>query len=143
MIQCHNDSICLLHSQQFHIKNQRGIGRNDSASASTTVGKIWRDSQLALAADFHARDALVPAFNYLARAQRELKWMPRAYGTVELLAVRKPAGVVDFHFVAGGPGCAGANFDVPVLQAGSCFGALASDLGWDILGLGRAAVAGF
>src|SRR5438034_4399087 len=129
-----NYQIPSLHSQQLHIKNQCGIWRDDSTGPSGSVSQIWWDAQLALAADFHSSDTFVPAFNYLARPQCELKWMSGADGTVELFSVGEPSGVLNLYFLSGGGDRAGADLDVPILQPRCRFGARASDLGWTSCG---------
>src|ERR1700681_4694961 len=50
----------LLHRQQFDVKNQRGVGRDDAAGAVGAIAKRGRDDQSAFAADLHRRHAFVP-----------------------------------------------------------------------------------
>ena len=76
------------------------LGGIDAGVALRAVGEIWRNPQLALAADFHSGDAFVPSFDYVCRApMREVEGRA-SDGAIELLAGGQPAGVVDFHVVA-------------------------------------------
>src|ERR1700722_6702905 len=59
--------------QQFHIKNQCRVWRNRAPCSSRSISQFWRNSQLPLASDFHSRDALIPAFNYLSGSERKRK----------------------------------------------------------------------
>src|SRR5262245_32639480 len=47
--------------QQLDLKEERRVRRDHSASALGAVSESRRDDQRALAADFHAGDALIPA----------------------------------------------------------------------------------
>jgi hypothetical protein len=66
--------------QQFHFEDQRGIRRDHAAGTARAVAKVWRDGELARAADLHALHAFVPAGNDLAAAEREVE------GVVTILA---------------------------------------------------------
>ena len=59
------------HVQQLHLERQRRVGGDHAARASGSVGHVWWDCQLALAANFHARDPYVPATNHLLLAEVE------------------------------------------------------------------------
>src|SRR5260370_28199548 len=61
----------LLHSEQFDIEDQRGVGRNDAAGAAGAIAECGRNNQRPLAADFHVGDAFVPAGNDLMLADRK------------------------------------------------------------------------
>ena len=54
-------------------KTQRRVGRNDAAGAAPSVGHAWRDGEHPRAADFHARDALVPAGDDFAGTEPEVE----------------------------------------------------------------------
>ena len=51
----------LLHPQQLHLEDQRGVRRDHPARAARAVAQVGGDGQLALAADLHAGDALRPS----------------------------------------------------------------------------------
>src|SRR5438105_3573418 len=63
----------LFHRQQFDVEHQRRIRRDRAAGAARTVAERGRNDQRALAADFHAGDALVPALDYAALADGKLE----------------------------------------------------------------------
>src|SRR2546426_12565210 len=85
--------------QQFDLKIQRRIFRNDAANRSGSVRQIRRDDQFAFAADFHSFYAFIPAGDDLARTKLELKRHISIQRAVELspsLAVYiKPSRVVN------------------------------------------------
>src|SRR5690348_8815034 len=49
--------------EQLDFEDERGVGRDDAAATVLAVGERGRDDELALAADLHAGDALVPALD--------------------------------------------------------------------------------
>src|SRR5215470_15356128 len=120
----------LLRSHQLHIKDQRSIRRNCPGKTSFTVGQLWRNAELTLAADFHSLNAFIPALDDLSVAQDELERVASAYRTVELLARRQPPCVFNFHFFAGNGKRSHAGLDVPVLQAGGSRDRRARDVDW-------------
>src|SRR5262245_9814250 len=61
----------LLNLQKFHLERQLGVGWDDIAGTLLAVGELRRDDQLPLAADLHAGDALVPALDDHALAERK------------------------------------------------------------------------
>src|SRR3546814_17923154 len=61
----------LFEVDQFDIEDQRGVRRNHPAGAAGTIAELGRDDQGALAADLHAGDALVPAADHPAGAERK------------------------------------------------------------------------
>src|SRR5688572_32989888 len=76
--------------------------RDDAAAALVAVGERGGDGELALAADLHAFDALVPALDDVARAEREVERVAARAARVELLPAGEPADVVDHDVLAGG-----------------------------------------
>src|SRR5262245_9762758 len=72
----------LLHVQQRDVEHQRGVGRDD-AVARVAVSERGRNDEEALAADAHARQALLPALNHLPGSKHERKGR-RSDGRVEL-----------------------------------------------------------
>src|SRR5512135_3803692 len=99
-------------AQQFHFEHQRGVRRDHAAGTARAVGQVRRDGELALAADLHARHALVPAGDDLAHAELEFEWVVAVDAGVELLAVGEPAGVMHGHVLAGAGGGAVADDEV-------------------------------
>src|SRR4029079_10644598 len=77
----------LLHRQQFDIEHQRGVRRDDAASATRPVTERGRNDQRALAADVHRTDAFVPTRNHLALADLELERLVAVDGGIEFLAL--------------------------------------------------------
>ena len=92
----------LLDVEQLDLEFERGIGRDDAARAARAVAEVRRDHQCAFAADLHAGNAFVPAFDHAAAAERERKRLAPVARAVELGAVEQPAGVVDDDRLAGG-----------------------------------------
>src|SRR5580698_3412340 len=88
----------LFDAEQLDVEHQRGVGRNDAAGAAGAVAELGRNDQRALAADFHGRDAFVPAGDDLVQADLELERLVAIDRGVEFLALGgvliKPAGVM-------------------------------------------------
>ena len=97
--------------------------------ARYSIGEVWRNAELALAAYLHPDDAFVPALDDLAATEQQLERLSGADGTIELLAIGEPSGVVDLDVYSGLRDCAGADFDVPILQAANGRCAFSSHLG--------------
>src|SRR5688572_2042774 len=91
--------------------------RDHAAAAVLAVGERGRDGELALAADPHAFDALVPALDHVARAEREVERVAARAARVELLPVGEPADVVDHDVLAGGGAGASADDQVFLYEA--------------------------
>src|SRR5665647_2980978 len=85
--------------QQFDLKLECGVGRNNTTRTPCTVSQIGRDQQCANTTDFHARHPLVPATNHHARAERKDKWVITVLAGIKLGplngVVIEPAGVVN------------------------------------------------
>ena len=90
----------LLHPEQFHFKDQLRIRRNHAAGAARAVAERRRDGQLPFPAHFHPGDPLVPSFNDLSGAERELERLIPILGRVEFLAVCQPSGVMNLRFLS-------------------------------------------
>ncbi len=52
-------------------EDQRLVRADHAASAVLAVGQVRRDGELAATAHLHAGDALIPARDHMARAERE------------------------------------------------------------------------
>src|SRR5258706_14974669 len=87
-----------LHVKQFDVEHQCRVGRNNAAGAAGAVAQRGRNDQGALAANFHAGDAFVPAGDHLALPDRKLERLIAVNRAVEFLAflaaLIKPAGVM-------------------------------------------------
>ncbi len=105
--------------EQFHVKNQRRIGRDGPASSARAIAEIRGNSQLPLSSDLHPRDSFIPALDHLSTPQRKRKRFATIARAVELLTRSQPAGVVDADGISGNCRRAGAGCNVPVLKAGS------------------------
>src|SRR5205807_2553616 len=95
--------------------NEVSIRRNRSL-AGCAIGEVRWDRQLALAADFHADDALAPALDD-AGADGELVRLLSIVTAVELGSIRlEAARVVDLHALTGLHLVAGADDQVVFLN---------------------------
>src|SRR6185312_11496004 len=88
----------LFHGQELDVEHQRRVRWDDAAGAGRAVAERGRDDQGALAADLHRSDALVPALDDAAAADRKLERLVAVMRTVEFLALHavdvEPAGIV-------------------------------------------------
>src|SRR5436190_13740730 len=110
-----------LHVEQLDVEHQRGVGRDHATGAARAIAERGRNDEGALAADLHGGDALVPAGNDPARADRELERLAAIDRAVEFLALGavliEPAGVVHHAGLALLRSGAGADLAVGNLQA--------------------------
>src|SRR5581483_4122175 len=81
--------------ERLHVEDERGVRRDDTAGAALAVAELGRDDQAAFAADLHRRDALVPALDHAAGADRERERAAAVDRRIEPGAVLEPPGVVD------------------------------------------------
>src|SRR5690606_23820436 len=81
------------HFQQFNLEDQVRIRRDVRADLPFSVSEVGRYEQLALASDFHAHQALIPAFNYAPGAEHALEGFTALVGGVEHGAVFQGAGI--------------------------------------------------
>src|SRR5579863_2777601 len=115
-----NSSLELLSdSEKFHVENQSRVRRDRAGRSRGSITELRRNSQLPLTADFHSSDTLVPTFDHLPGPERKYERFVAIARAVELLTARKEAGVVNLDVNSRGCRRAGADYDVPVLQAGS------------------------
>ena len=82
------------HFQQLNLKYQVGVGFDMRADLAFAISEMCRDLEFAFAADLHADQALVPAFDDAAGADDALEGFAFAVGGIEFGAVFEPAGVV-------------------------------------------------
>src|SRR6185295_19356903 len=69
---------------QLDLEDQRRSARDHRRASGRTISQVCRDLQLALAALVHRRDALVPALDDVALAERERDRLGTLEGGVEL-----------------------------------------------------------
>src|SRR5450432_793863 len=79
----------LLHVDQVDDEDQRLAWRDRAAGAAIAVGQVRRNHQPAAAADPHAGNAVVPAFDDAAATERKRQRVAAAPRAVELLARRE------------------------------------------------------
>merc|ERR1719228_545189 len=63
----------LLGVNQLDLKEESSTARNDIASALVAITESWRNNQLPLLADAHAKHSLLPALDHLTHANLELE----------------------------------------------------------------------
>src|ERR1019366_2123655 len=85
---------------ELDFEDQRRVGRDDRRPTLRAVGHGRRNRELSLLADLHARDSLVPPFDDLTLAERELKGLIPVARAVELLSVGQGADIVNADLVA-------------------------------------------
>jgi hypothetical protein len=91
----------LLDVHQLGFEQQCRVRGNLRAGAALAVGLVGRDRELALAADFHAGDSIIPTLDNIAGSELERQRLATLTGAVELRAVLQRTGVVDEHRAAG------------------------------------------
>ena len=94
--------------QQFHFKQERGVGRNHIACAARAVSDCCGAGEFGFAADFHFLHALGPAGNHAA--QRKVDRLVALIRAVKFAAVGESAFVMHFDAVTGGVAGAAAFF---------------------------------
>ena len=73
-------------AEKVHVKDEGGIGRDKAAAgAAAAVTQLRRNAQLALAANLHPGDALVPSLDDLAGAKRKDKRIVAVHRAVDFL----------------------------------------------------------
>src|SRR3954463_1314634 len=90
----------LLDLDKLGLENERRVGRDDTPHSAVAIRQVGSDGELALLADLHAEQALVPALDDLAFADGEGERVAAVEAGVELLAIGEGAGVVDLNGVA-------------------------------------------
>src|SRR5450631_1115270 len=78
----------LLHVHKIDDEDQRLARRDRATSTTISVGQVRRNDQPATSADPHAGDAVVPAFDDPAAAERKRQRVAAAPRAVELLPRR-------------------------------------------------------
>ena len=90
----------LADADELHLKDQCRPTGDRRWGTAPTVTQPRGDDELALAANLHACNTLVPASDDLARAEHELEWLHTAAGAVEDGAVGQRADVVNNNLLA-------------------------------------------
>src|SRR3989338_4000971 len=110
-----------MHSKEFYIKDQCGVGGNDTAGAAWAVAKAGGDGQFSFAADFHGGDPFIPSLNHLTHSEGKFKELTAIYRAVKLGSVGEPSGVVDLHGLSRLGGGAGSRHHLYILKPrGGC-----------------------
>ena len=78
--------------QQFHLKDQRGVGGNPARAAALAVGELRRNEQLPLVADLHQLQGFRPTWD--DSVDRKLSRLAALDRAVEHFAVDERAVVV-------------------------------------------------
>lgn len=86
--------------EKLDVEEQSAIGGN-GADGHRTIAHLRRDSKLALATDFHACNAFIPALDDFASAESEGKGLAAVERRIELSAVGEGTGIVDGDLLAG------------------------------------------
>jgi len=84
--------------KKLDLENECRVRRNSWTPAGP-VGEARRNDELALFADFHSGDTLIPPLDDLALAEREIEGSIAIARAVELLAVFERARVVHTNLV--------------------------------------------
>src|SRR5205085_6729800 len=109
-------SASLPNREELHFEKERRVRRNDAAGAARAVAQVGRNGELALAADFHAGDALFPAADHFAAPEREHERLAAILARVEFAARLssriEPAGVMHADSLPVGGGRAVADNQV-------------------------------
>lgn len=86
---------------ELYLEDQYRTAGDLRRCPSPAVAQPRGHRELALAAYLHAFNALVPAFDDLARPEDEFEWLYAAAGAVEDAAIGKGADVVNNNRLAG------------------------------------------
>ena len=94
--------LALVDAHKLRVEDERGVGGDDATDGAVAVGKVRLDGELALLADLHAHEALIPALDDLTLADSEAERLVAVAAGVELCTIREGAGVVNLDGVACG-----------------------------------------
>jgi hypothetical protein len=94
------ESLNLGNRDKLCLKDEGCVCRDHVSSAAGAVAELGGDGELALLADLHAEEALVPALDDLAGTDDEVEGAATIVARVELLAIGQGATVVDVDAVA-------------------------------------------
>jgi len=99
---CASKSDLVLDPDELSLEDERRVGRDDTAHGAVSVGKVGGDGELALLADLHAEEALIPALDDLALADSEVERRATVVAGVELGAISEGTTVVNGNGVSCG-----------------------------------------
>jgi hypothetical protein len=106
---------------QLDIEDQGRVRRDHTTGPTRAIAKLRRNDQGTLAAHLHAGDALVPAADHPAGAERKGEGLAAVARGIELgallAALVEPAGVMHHGGLAGTGGSAVTDFHVGIAQA--------------------------
>src|SRR5713226_6127031 len=80
--------------KQLDVKDKSRIRRYRTTGSTSSVAQFGRNSQLPFASNLHSCNSFIPALDHLTASQRKREWLATIEGTVELLAVCQPSGVM-------------------------------------------------
>ena len=83
----------LIDAEEFDLKEKRRV-RGNLRSSDGAIGKIWRDDQSALAANFHCHYSFIPALDHCPGSDLELIGLTAIERAVKLCTVLESAGVL-------------------------------------------------
>lgn len=89
-----------LDTDELGLEDEGGVGGDDATDSAVAVGEVRGDSELALLANLHAEETLIPALDDLALANGEVERLAAVVASVELLAAGEDTLVVDVDVVA-------------------------------------------
>jgi hypothetical protein len=92
----------VLDLDELSLKDERRVGRDDTADGAVSVGEVGGDGELAPLADLHAEEALIPALDDLALADGEVERLAAIVAGVELGAIGEGTTVVNGNGVSCG-----------------------------------------
>lgn len=105
------------HAEQVDDKDEGLPGPDDTTGSAFAVGEARRDCQPATPADFHSRDALIPALDHPALSEAEAERVAAIPRRIELLACRpRDADVVHVDLPPGNGLCSVADREVFELE---------------------------
>ena len=86
---------CSVDTHELNLEDKGGVGRDDVASTTLTIGVVGRAGKLGLLSNLELHDALIPAANNLLNTDLELERLTTVSAAIELGAVKQGANVVD------------------------------------------------
>ena len=102
---CEPVPFLILDGDQFHIKDQIGVGRDILAGTSAAVSQWGRDEESAFFPKLHAGHAFIPPLDNLSPTEGEDKRCASVDGAVEFFALFpilvEPACVMNVYLLAG------------------------------------------
>lgn len=111
----------LVDLDELGLEDESGVGRNGVTGTAGAVAELGFDGELALLADLHAEEALIPTLDDLTLADSEVQRLATVVARIELLAAGEGAFVVDIDVVTRlglGARAGSENLDLKALDLG-------------------------